>query len=39
MQLINEHIDSFINTLQEHSKKRGIRWDDIILIFEWNFEH
>lgn len=31
-------MDYFILTLNDHSKDRGIRWDDIVFLFLWCFE-
>eukprot|EP00347_Sterkiella_histriomuscorum_P018560 403345051 len=36
--LINEYIHRFINLIKEVSQLKGIKWDDIVLRFEWTFE-
>ena len=36
--LINEYIHRFINLIKEVSQLKGIKWDDIVLKFEWTFE-
>lgn len=35
---INNDIDRFAEVIRSNSKKRGIKWDDLGLIFEWTYE-
>ncbi len=35
---INNDIDRFAEVVKSNSKKRGIKWDDLALIFEWTYE-
>lgn len=35
---INSNVDRFVQIVLENSKIRGMKWDDIILRFEWSFE-
>jgi len=31
-------MERFIKIISENSKAKGIKWDDLVLIFEWSFE-
>jgi hypothetical protein len=35
---INGNIQRFIEVVKEYGSRRGMRWDDLALIFEWTFE-
>ena len=37
-QKIDTSIEEFIECIKNNSKRKGIRWDDIVLKFEWKFE-
>ena len=36
--LINSNIDKLVNVTTHSMHTSGIRWDDILLRFEWSFE-
>ena len=35
---INNDVKRFMEVFFENMHKKGIKWDDIVLIFEWSFE-
>jgi hypothetical protein len=35
---INSNVDRFIGTVSTRASEKGIKWDDILLAFEWSFE-
>lgn len=35
---VDKNFDQFIGVLTKYMKAPGIKWDDIIIIFEWSFE-
>jgi len=37
--LIEEAPAAFMRQLQEDSKVPGMKWDDLVLNFEWTFEY
>jgi len=36
--LLNNNIERFCNVVKSLSEKKGIKWDDIVLQFEFTFE-
>lgn len=38
LDLIDKHPDLFMNQLAEESKVAGMKWDDLVLNFEWTCE-
>lgn len=35
---INNHILRFVKVITDHSQIKGIKWDDLVIKFEWSFE-
>ena len=35
---IEAHGTKFVQVVKANSERRGIKWDDLILLFEWSFE-
>ena len=35
---INGNLQRFVEVMKEYGSRRGMRWDDLALIFEWTFE-
>lgn len=36
--MINDNIERFTIVVKESSSLKGIKWDDIVLRYEWTFE-
>ena len=36
--LLNENMERFIKVVNESSEIKGLKWDDLLLRFEWSFE-
>lgn len=39
LDFINEEPETFINELKENSQQAGMKWDDLVFNFEWQFEY
>jgi hypothetical protein len=37
-QLMDQNIERFITVFNTHFKEKGIKWDDLVIKFEWTFE-
>ena len=36
--LINDDVERFCSVVKDSSSIKGIKWDDIVLRFEWTYE-
>ena len=38
LELMNDHMETFISFIQKNQGQVGIKWDDVIVRFEWQIE-